>query len=348
MLAGKPYCPVLHARVAEIKGLHQLPEPSKDLLFPLIVGRPWPNAKHLKKTWEKVGAAFGSRPFALDIDHFKKDSGSEKPAAEEFDRLFDPNAGHKNYYNEVKSVNSAIPIIQITNGNIPDIDQQLENAEEIDRGIALRIQHDLMPNPHALIESVLKKNSDVTLFLDLGWSRDILSREAWASGVLSNIDEPDREIVITGSSFPDLFRKKSKDEIRVDERIVYENLVKRHNSLALVYGDWGSTRPPRESTPMGTIPPRIDLPMPREWLSFRKDGEEDYRSIAERVIADGSWPSSLKIWGTYQIEATAAGMDGSVKSQAAAAAVRVNIHLHRQAHFGGPGHFGDEDEPYID
>jgi len=262
--------------------------------------------------------------------------------------LFDPTDGHRNYYAEIAKIGSAVPVLQLTNDDIPNLEAQLHRARELDRGVVLRIQHDISPNPHALIARVLALQADAVLLLDLGWARDILNREVWASGVLSQIDDPGREIVVASSSFPELFKSKAKDEIRVDERVVFESLVRRHNSLDLVYGDWGSTRPPRLPTPMGIIPPRVDLPMAREWLSFRKHGEEDYQKIAERVIADSSWPRDLTIWGTYQIQATAAGMEGSIRSQASAAAVRVNIHLHRQAHFGAPGSFGDGDEPYID
>lgn len=348
MLAGKPYCPILHARVAEIKGLQQLPEASKDLLFPLVIGRPWPNANLLEKTWEKVAQAFGARPFALDLDPFKRHSTSEKPAAAHFQALFDPSGGYENYYSEVATVAAAVPVLQLTNGDIPDLEVQLVHAQELDRGVVLHIQHDTTPTPHELISTVLEAQPDAVLMLNLGWTRDVLGREAWASGILAMIDDPDREIVVAGSSFPDLFKSKPKDEIRVDERVVFENLVRKHNSLALIYGDWGSTRPPRDPTPMGIIPPRLDLPTSREWVSFRKDGEEDYQKIAKRVIADTAWPNDLKIWGTYQIEATAAGMEGSVRSQAAAAAVRVNIHLHRQAHFGTVGSFSEGEEPYTD
>jgi hypothetical protein len=350
MLAGKTYCPILHARVAEIKGLERLPEPTKDLLFPLIVGRPWPNAKHLKKTWEKVIAAFGERRFALDIDPFKKIPTSDKPAAAEFAKLFDPTDGYANYYDEVEGIETAIPVLQLTAGFMPDLVRQLEHVARIDRGVVLRVQRDLCAQPTILVPNVIAAYPEAAVFIDLSWSPDLLGHEMWASAILATFAEGDAEfeIVVAGSSFPEAFKKRARDEISAYERMVFDSLVRRHNSVVLTYGDWGSTRPPRLPVPMGTIPPRIDVPMTREWISFRSEGGEEFDDVARRAVADSMWPSGLNIWGTYMIEGTADGVPDAIRGQAASAAARINIHLHRQAHFGASGSFGDQDEPYTD
>jgi hypothetical protein len=172
----------------------------------------------------------------------------------------------------------------------------------------------------------------------------------WASAILTALaeNEDEQEVVVAGSSFPESFRSKARDELRAEERVVFDSLRRRHNSIVLTYGDWGSTRSPKDPTPMGSIPPRIDLPKSREWIAFRRDGSETYRQIATRVKNDIAWPKDLNIWGTYQISATAEGVPDSIKGQTAAAAVRVNIHLHEQAHFGAPGSFSDTDEPFVD
>lgn len=351
MLAGKTYCPILHARVAEIKGLERLPEPSKEFLFPLIVGRPWPNAKHLQKTWEKIGAAFGQRRYALDIDPFKRFSVSDKPAAAEFDELFLTDDGYANYYAEIEKLGqNVIPVLQITNGGIPDLARQVEHAVRLDRGLVCRIQRDMCPHPSAIVTQVSVAFPEVVFFLDIGWSPDLITHELWADGVLRTLaaGEPEAEIVVAGSSFPESFKSKPRDAIIAYERVVFDNLVKKYNSLVLYYGDWGSTRPPRLPTPMGSIPPRIDVPMAREWISFRSENSEEFDEVAKRAVDDATWPSGLNIWGTYLIRGTADGIPDAIKGQAASAAARINIHLHRQAHFGAPGSFGDQDEPYVD
>lgn len=348
MLVGKTYAPILHARSVEIKALGELPEATKDLIFPLVVARPWPNGKHLKKTWEKIAGAFGDRRFALDLDAFKRHSGGKQPASAEFDALFEPEDGHRAYFEEIGEIDGAIPTLQLGPGsNVP---RQMERAAHLDRGLVVRLQYGVTPQPIALIREVLAGFEDVAIFVDLGWSDDLLSRELWASGILEAVseDQVEREIVVAGSSFPESFRRLARDERRADERVVFDSLVQRHNAVVLTYGDWGSTRLSKEPIPMGSIPARIDLPNSREWVCFRKEGDETFQEIAGRAIKDRAWPKDLEIWGTYQIAATAEGVPDSIKGQTKAAAARVNIHLHQQAHFGAPGNFGDKDEPFTD
>jgi Beta protein len=354
MLENLFYCPILHARVAETKALFQLPAATKDRIFPLIVARPWPNANRLQRTWDKISEAFGSRRFALDLDLTRRNSGSSKPAAVEFDRLFSSRNGFANYYDAVAAVAQAIPVLRVSGGGVPEFDEQAGHVIDMDRGLVVRIAYGATTNPLPLVDQVLARFDDVTIFIDAGWSPDLLSREIWASGIIGRVTaaRPEVEIVVNGSSFPDSFVDiEGRGEIPVRERYLYSNLVRRHNSAILVYGDWGSTRPPSDPVPMKNIP-RIDLPESIEWISFRRDreldGDEDYADIARRVIADPAWPGHLNIWGTYIIKCTANALPGAIRSPAVAASARINIHLHRQAFFGDAGIAGDEDEPFTD
>lgn len=354
MLENFPYCPTLYARAAEMKALAQLPAKTKDRIFPLIVSRPWPNAKHLKRTWEKIGEAFGNRRFALDLDFTKRNGKSDKPAAAEFDELFNSRSGFANYYDVFEEIDEAIPVLRITAGSASQFETQATRIDELDRGVIVRIQYGSVDNPYTLVDQVLDRFADVSIFVDAGWSRDILSREAWASNIVERIsgNRPEIEVVVSGSSFPDSFAGiGERDAMLVDERFLYNNLVRRHNAATLIYGDWGSTRPPSPPLPMRNVP-RIDLPTPREWIFFRRDSEldndEDYTDIAQRVVADSEWPADLNIWGTYTIGWTANGEPGAIRGPAAAAAARINIHLHRQAFFGDSDRITDGDEPFTD
>lgn len=354
MLEQFPYCPTLYARVAEIKALAQLPAATKDRLFPLIIARPWPNAKHLARTWEKIGDAMGNRRFALDLDRTRQNSGGKLAAAAEFDELFVSRNGFANYYDAISQIAEAIPVLRLGGGEATQFDAQARHVDSLDRGLVVRIEHGAVTNPIALVEQVLGRFQDVSFFVDAGWSRDILGREAWASNIVGRIarDHPEIEVVISGSSFPDSFSDiGDRGVIPVEERHLYNNLVRRHNAATLIYGDWGSTRPPWDPAPMRNIP-RIDLPTPGQWISFRRDrdldDDEDYTDIAQRVVADPDWPADLDIWGTYTIEWTASGEPGAIRSPATAAAARINIHLHRQAFFGANDIMVDGDEPFTD
>jgi hypothetical protein len=162
------------------------------------------------------------------------------------------------------------------------------------------------------------------------------------------------EVVLCGSSFPNTFGDVDRRrEFRVDERAFFSDLSRRFNSPPLMYGDYGSTRPPSTDDAPMTPRARIDLPTPQTWVCFRgekydDDEKETYQSIAGRILVDSSWPQDLNIWGTYMIQATAAGLPGSISGAAAATASRVNIHLHRQAYFDAPIIASDDNEPYTD
>lgn len=354
MLENFPYCPTLYARVAEVKALAQLPSSTKGRIFPLIIARPWPNAKHLVRTWEKVAEALGARRYALDLDHTKYHSGGSNPAATEFDSLFESGAGFKNYYDLVGSIAEAIPVLRIVGGEAPQFEDQARHIDRLDRGVIVRIEHGIVDRPLELVNKVLNRFVDASIFVDAGWSNDLLGRELWASGIVNHAsrDRPEIELVVSGSSFPNSFTNVgSRGTIKVEERFLYNNLVRRHNMANLIYGDWGSTRPPSNPIPMKNIP-RIDLPTPIQWISFRRDPDlvydEDYADIAQRVISDSDWPSELNIWGTYTIAWTATGEPGAIRSPATAAAARINIHLHRQAYYGESDTIIDGDEPFTD
>jgi len=355
VLQGYNYCPVLKARAAEIKALEQLPAPSRSLTFPTIAIRPWPNAKKLERTWEKITGAMGLGRFALDLDHQWLGRGTQKPAALEFEALFDPSDGYSNYYDLVKSIPTAIPVLRVDGGGVRDLDRQLDHASQIERGLVVRVEHDHTPNPILLLKTLAGELDAFVAVIDLGWSLDLLSREAWASQIIqavtevASLDEEHVELVVCGSSFPEVFTNfGARKEVRVTERAIFDSLVRRHNAANLKYGDWASTRPQVPPTPMNPTY-RIDLPLSTEWVCFRQVGEEQsYGDIANRLMVDRAWPASMSIWGTKVIEWTANDLPGSIRSPAVATAVRVNIHMHRQAQFGVQAVISDVDEPWTD
>lgn len=352
MLQNVSYCPILYARVAEIKALLNLPEASKNRILPILVARPWPNANSLELTWEKITEAMGNRRFGVDLDLARYHSESTRPAATEFDLLFDSHNGFENYYRTLERLPFAIPVLRLQGGEAPFLEEQINQITRLDRGGILRVQYGSIAHPISLVRTVLEANTDIVVFIDMGWSPDILSRQMWASNIIQEISNIRREpeIAVCGSSFPESFSHISgKGSIDVNERTVFASLVRQHNEATLVYGDWGSTRPPAtENHPMSNIPIRIDLPTLNQWIFFRENDGESYPELARRTMTDDLWPNHLNIWGTYTIRCTADGLPGAIRSPGTAAASRINIHLHTQAQFGEEEPINDGDVPFTD
>lgn len=349
MLEQVSYSPILHTRVSEMRALLQLPAATKDKILPIMVARPWPNSLNLARTWEKISEAIGERLFGVDLDRTKLGAPGKQPASTDFDALFDERDGHRAFYDLVESLPRAIPVLRRG-----QIEAQAERVRDIDRGAMLRLERNRDIDWRSIVDAAYRSVDDLVLIIDTGWSSDFLNKETWAAAIVAHVTStrPETEIIVSGSSFPDDFASIGARGARpVIERTLFQNLVRRYNAAVLTYGDWGSTRPPNDPTPMRSVP-RLDLPTAGEWIHFRRsledDEEEDYRDIASRVVSDAAWPADQNIWGTYSIACTAENLPGAIRSPSVAASVRINIHMHLQSFFGLPDVVSDSDEPYTD
>jgi hypothetical protein len=348
MLEHANYCPILHTRLAETKALFELSGATKDRLFPIIVWRPWPNARLLGHTAQKIADALDGRRFALDLDRTRISSGADTAAAEEFRLLFDEADGHARYYDFVRAVPNAVPVLR---PSALQLNRQLAHIESLDRGVVVRVEWGAAAELVQAARALVQTTPDVVILVDAGWSRDLLIREAWASSIIQAITEvrPEVELIVSGSSFPDAFAGiRGRATIPLLERRLHTELVRQHNAANLLYGDWGSTRPPAIDTGIMRNTPRIDLPLQAEWLCYRQASDEGYPELARQLMADRMWPRELTIWGTHMIVSTADALPGSIRSPNTAAAARINIHLHRQAYVGAEVVPGDTEEPYVD
>lgn len=349
MLQGRTYVPMLHARLAEMRALRELPNPTKNKIFPVIKGRPWLNAKSLDRLWEVISEAFPNRAFALDLDRTRFVPSRDTPAYDEFCRLFTPDEAYAQYYDAVEAVEYAVPVLRYHSSEEIQLEAQLDHVERIDRGFVVRVDT-RTPGPlKAIVDGCAAREvENVVYVLDSGWGRDLLTQAATCvrlAETVLGVDE-DAEIVIGGSSFPNSFTKLGERfYVAMLERPLFREVRRKINLGNLYYGDWGSTRPPSDPVPMRNIP-RIDMPVGANWLSWRSDGEEDYEALAERAVSDPDWTGALGIWGEYMIESTAEGLLPSIRSPAMAAAVRVNMHMHLHANLESPGDLAVPDEPF--
>ncbi len=342
---------MLHARLAEMRALRELPNSTKNKIFPIIRARPWLNAKSLDAVWQKIDEAFSGRWFGLDLDETRSLPGRDHDAHNAFRQLFLPIGGFEKYYELVKSHAWAVPVLRTNSTDFQDISRQLDHVAEIDRGLIVRLQSRRVGNLSELAEMVHERMAENVVFVfDCGWGRDILLQ---ASACVSHVEtvlnvNENFEFVIGGSSFPDAFSKQGERiEIGIIERTLFQEVRRNLNRGDLWYGDWGSTRPPTDPVPMKNVP-RIDFALTGQWIAHRSDGSEDYGELAEATLSDPAWTDGLGIWGEYMIESTAAGLEPAIKSPAMAAAVRVNLHMHIQANFDDPAGMVVEDEPFED
>lgn len=348
MLEGRTYVPLLHARLAEMRALRELETPTKNVIVPVIRIRPWLNSKSLAKVFDVIADAIGERAFGLDLDPTKFEPENDRPAYREFSELFDSSHGFRNYYRCVADAPNRVPVLRQQNGLFQNLQAQLRFVEEMDRGLFVRVRPE---NPGNYLEvaseCVLREIENVVFVIDCGWRTDVLGQAVTCTGMVNNILDvsDDLEIVVAGSSFPDAFAGMGGHAtFQVNERILFQNVRQNINRGRLVYGDWGSTRPPTDPIPMTNVP-RIDTATSVTWPSWRSEDGEGYQDVAERVVSDPLWSGDTALWGNYLIGSTADGQEPAIKAPAMAAAVRVNLHMHTQAHFDNPDNFSIGDEP---
>lgn len=348
MLEGIDYVALLHTKRAEMRALAKLEKAPRDRMFPILVARPGDH-HDMEKTWPAYASAVGPYRYGLDIDRTKFGRTNPQPARAQFDSLFDRAGGFATYFNRVRSMEGAIPVLRTEGGSFVELDQQFEHVDDIDRGLIVRIEKDFTKNLADILDHRSFNPNDTLIVVDCGWAMDVLALEAWASEIISQITAvfPDIEISSLSSCFPRSFSHiDDKGIFSIDDRELYNRLVRRHNAANLKFGDWGSTRSAKEQG--GGVPwPRIDIASTGDWTCFRRTKDEvGYRPVAIRCVDDRLWNSTPACWGKNIVHSTALGLRERITGTELATSVRVNLHLTVQA-LGGASP-PTEDVPYVD
>lgn len=329
MLANIGYVPLLKTRVSEVEAYNYLSIDAKDRTFPVFSLRPWPNANHLQLAVDRVSEAVANRPFALGLDRERFLHPSRKEAQAEFNALFDESLGFRAYFDLVRQIENAVPVLHSTTG-ADSLLHQLGNAHELDRGLVVHQRRDqAIPISETIIQ-LPPLPHDTVFVVDAGWQRDALQLQSWAAAAARRIVDllPSAEVVIMSSSFPDSFSHiVGTEEEQAHENGVFDAVRQQLQDANLTYGDWGSTRL-SQSGGGGTIPPRLDIPRPASWQIFRADpdGEETYLSLSQDVQQHEAFGLVPDCWGKLQVEATdgeGAGVTG-VKMNTSC---RINMHM---------------------
>ncbi len=348
MLAGKSYVPLLKTKIAELEAYRNLSSQTKELIFPIFLLRPWPNANHLSLAITKIKDAVAGHSFGLGLDDERYRATSGKPAQSEFDALFSGDAGYRNFYEFLRDIDDAVPVLRPTR-DANELLLQLGNAENLDRGLVVyQNRQSLIPISDS-IAAAPPLIHDTIFVVDAGWSRDLPQMQAWAHPIVQRIVDavPDAEIVVMSSSFPDSFAHiVGNSEEVAHEHGVFSAVRQQVQSADLTFGDWASTRMSQNGGG-GSIPSRIDIPRSNSWQIFREDPNNDlgFLNVANAVQSHECFISTPHCWGRMQVAATDGNGSGITGTKANTSA-RINMHMTIQS--GATNTIDTDERPYED
>lgn len=349
------YLPLLKLSPAEMLALENLPERDKDALRPVFPLRHWLSTKTLDRAFDRIEKAHGSRPaYLLPPATPKVDDTS--PSAAELRALLAPANGYQGWC-ELFTAGRAqhfIPSLQLADAS--QFDQQADVLIALNRGVLVHFTRGAFQVVNAVTARVAAhtdSGAGVLFLIDLGKEgKSLLLQQAELNALCDGIlrECPNSMIAISASSFPASFTSIKSQEIY--ERQLYEAMRARFGA-ALHFSDRGSARAETAGGGSTDPYPRIDYPLPDEWLFYRTATSVayagGYKAVAAALMnASHVWDPKLRVWGTQMIEKTKLGQAGGISSPARSTAVRINLHLHRQLWFDDPDGLYDTDDEWRD
>lgn len=348
-LESVKYIPLLYLKPAEMVAIQELPEKEKDILLPLIVLRRWLASKSFSSSLEKITEAFGNRTCILDLDTSNlndlkfKDGEKHLEFLNEFEPLFDPQQGYKNWVEFIAAHANFLPVLQLHDLN--ELGQQIDNFSKLNKLMILRLRKVQLEtrNFEIILKEIHRKDFSNGLLIQIDYE-DIDRQELIEHEKLIKIFSdltllfPRAYFSFSATSFPFSFTNSYRGELPIYERQIFNKILAALEHKRLIYSDRGSAR---ASTRMaaGTPPPRIDYPLKNEWRFVRKEFRDGikkeylYAEAASEIIASDYWMSDLQLWGTQMIEKTSMNDEYGIYNPTRATAARINIHLYQQLHY---------------
>jgi hypothetical protein len=345
VLEDKFYVPTLAIRASEMNGLERLPGATKDRMTPCFLLAPWANSNSLERAITRIETAFPKRNYFLDIDRDYQVTNLESPPQHQLVKLMDPANCFANWVEFIADHKRALPCIQSRGQSQLEIQKQIEAFQTIERPYCMRIVRERFPeNIDEIVQAFAASGAaDFAVILEGGWTRDPLSLAMWFSGVIGgSLQAIDAAvpIVISCTSIPKMFTEYNGNtpaKVDFNNRLLVDQVAQNSNRARIVYGDWGGTRP-REIGGFANRPlDRVEYPTNQAWyIARKKDDKWNFKEAALTIVNSSAWDGNLGIWGEQMIQDTtvspALGIDTPPKN----IAVRVNIHLHRQAFYDQP------------
>lgn len=356
MFRGYNYFPDLRVSPSEIDGLARLPGPTKDLLMPTIRLRRWRGSKNFDAVMAQLDRALGTeRPFVLDVIR------PDEEKCEAHTRLLElsnPANGYQGWVEFIGTNQRFIPVLQVSDDQA-NVVREARSLLALRRGIVIRLRRETAWNVQLMnwLAPLDFAGLPILIVFDYGQVErlaDLGVIAATVGGLCRRWIEalPTAELTFTviASSFPSNFADIHRETARLEivERQLHRVLADSLNGVAEVrYGDYGSVFAGERGISRGGAP-RVDLPKPTRWIYHRKE-MGGYHAAAAAVVDDPDWDEALVIWGADRIRDAASNrLDGLTYPQAWTA-IRIHLHLHQQAHFGGgAGGVYDTDEEWVD
>ena len=324
--------------------------------MPTISLRRWRGSHKFEAIMAQIDRALGGeRPVVLDLLR------PEEEKCEAHARLIELSSAANGYERWVEFISANprfIPVLQVSTDRA-NVVLQAQSFLALRLGLVIKLRREAAWNLELIdwLRALDFREVPVLIVYDYGqleWSADVGVISA-ALGALTRrwieaIPTAELTFTVIASSFPSNFADIHRETARLEivERQLHRVLADSLNGVADVrYGDYASVFAGERGISRGGAP-RVDLPKSTRWVYHRKE-QGGFQAAAAAVIADRDWDDALLIWGTDRIrDAAANNLDGLTYPQAWTA-IRIHLHLHQQAHFGGgTGDIYDTDEEWVD
>jgi hypothetical protein len=350
------YVPIIKTSEAEMRGVGNLLDSTKDFITPLFELTRSRASKNLERgdifrRLEQLKDVFGEkRAFFLDLtsDLFNRN--------EQIDSLQDNRKGYKNWIDFLLDVKETfpgiMPVIQISDAGVSSesefygrIKQQVRVLDNEFGRIAYRFpmfNYDSFVKDLSEICSVIKSKK-ITVVVDGEFILRGMA-EQYATKAIDILRQLKQfslgPIVVAATSFPrnpTEYGDEETGEILLEEDELFDLLKGKVNSQ-LIYGDYATINPIRSPQAGGNgWVPRIDMPI-KELIFYyrsRKSNVEKrynpaYVRAAKRMVDDNRYTKTAKqigdCWGIEQIEQAADGYPQGL-SPSFWISVRMNVHI---------------------
>lgn len=349
------YFPLLHAMGADLRGFSQLPKGDGAYLTPIIPLARVPNAKKFDNTLDKVreGVNGIGEVFIADIgDRIGLDLPANKlePVHRTFRELSGNEGGFAAWRRFIRENGDMVPVLRF--GSADEMHAQAEDFADLGRGMVLRVrpnrQQASLPIVTPLLQFLARQNKldHLLIVIDMEYIEEALVPAAIAAGLARGFIAAagNRRINVApaATSFPRELDGTADEIIRypITERQFHREFERTLGAGAvnLLYSDYASARTRADEQNGGRPYPRIDYAERERWPSNRQKGgpenkKDGFIAAANNIMDDDSWVKELDIYGANMIREAADGLLENRLWPGFWVAARINLHLHRQAHY---------------